>query len=108
MIVRMWHGRVPHEKAKDYRSFLNERAVPDYRTTPGNLGVLILERTAEDAVHFVTLTYWTDEEVIRAFAGDEVLKAKYYPEDRDFLLEFEPEVVHYEVVGGAGGVRLEP
>ncbi|WP_456411292.1 hypothetical protein [Oceanithermus sp.] len=54
-------------------------------------------------MHFVTLTYWTDEEAIRAFAGVEVLKAKYYPEDRDFLLEFEPEVV-----GGAGGVRLEP
>jgi hypothetical protein len=25
--------------------------------------------------------------------------AKYYPEDKDFLLEFEPTVVHYEVVG---------
>ena len=100
MIVRMWHGRVPHEKAAAYRAFLNERAVPDYRGTPGNLGVYVLERAAEDAVHFVTLTYWTDLEAIRAFAGDEVLKAKYYPEDAGFLLEFEPEVVHYEVVGG--------
>lgn len=26
-------------------------------------------------------------------------KAKYYPEDKDYLLEFEPKVVHYEVVG---------
>jgi len=25
--------------------------------------------------------------------------AKYYSEDKDFLLEFEPRVVHYEVVG---------
>jgi len=25
--------------------------------------------------------------------------AKYYPEDKDFLLEFEPHVVHYDVVG---------
>ena len=25
--------------------------------------------------------------------------AKYYPEDKEFLLEFEPTVVHYEVVG---------
>ena len=31
-------------------------------------------------------------ETIRAFAGDEVLKAKYYPEDDEFLLEFEPTV----------------
>jgi hypothetical protein len=28
-----------------------------------------------------------------------VERAKYYPEDKDFLLEFEPRVVHYEVVG---------
>jgi len=26
-------------------------------------------------------------------------KAKYYPEDTGFLLEFEPRVVHYAVVG---------
>lgn len=108
MIVRIWHGRVPHEKATAYRDFLNERAVPDYRKTPGNLGVLVLERPAEDAVHFVTLTYWTDLEAIRAFAGEPIERAKYYPEDRGFLLEFEPEVVHYEVVGGSGGARLEP
>jgi hypothetical protein len=25
--------------------------------------------------------------------------AKYYPEDKEYLLEFEPRVVHYEVVG---------
>ena len=25
--------------------------------------------------------------------------AEYYEEDKDFLIEFEPTVVHYEVVG---------
>ena len=101
MIVRMWHGRVPREKAEAYRKFLNSRAIPDYRSTPGNVGVYILERPAEDAVHFVTLTYWESLDAIRAFAGDEVSRAKYYPEDSEFLLEFEPEVAHYEVVGHA-------
>ena len=37
--------------------------------------------------------------VIQGFAREEVDQAKYYPEDKDFLLEFEPTVVHYEVVG---------
>jgi hypothetical protein len=36
-------------------------------------------------------------EVIRNFAGRDVDKAKYYPEDNDFLLEFEDKVRHYEV-----------
>ena len=31
--------------------------------------------------------------------SDDIEKAKYYPEDDEFLLEFEPRVVHYEVVG---------
>jgi heme-degrading monooxygenase HmoA len=95
----MWHGRVPREKASSYRQFLNERAVPDYRSVPGNLSVHILERQDGAVTHFVTLTFWRDMNAIRGFAGDDVEVAKYYPEDRDFLLEFEPSVVHYEVVG---------
>jgi hypothetical protein len=39
---------------------------------------------------------------IRAFTGVEAEHAKYYPEDKGFLLEFEPAVVHYEVVGESG------
>ena len=45
------------------------------------------------------MTFWESLEAIRDFAGDDIEAAKYYPEDRDFLLEFEPTVVHYEVVG---------
>ena len=99
MIVRMWHGRVPAEKADRYREFLNQRAVPDYRSVPGNISVHILERADGDVTHFVTMTFWESLDVIRGFAGEDIEVAKYYPEDRDFLLEFEPTVVHYEVVG---------
>ncbi|HET6823091.1 MAG TPA: hypothetical protein VFH34_10600 [Anaerolineales bacterium] len=99
MIVRMWHGKVPTTKAGAYREFLNARAIPDYQSVEGNLSVHILERNEGAVTHFITLTFWKNLESIKAFAGDEVEIAKYYPEDRDFLLEFEPNVVHYEVVG---------
>ena len=49
--------------------------------------------------HFVTLTFWGNLSAIRRFAGDATEQAKYYPEDKDYLLEFEPTVVHYEVAG---------
>ncbi len=101
MIVRMWHGRVPTDKAEAYRRFLNETAIPDYSSVDGNLGVYILERRDGDVTHFITLTFWEDMEAIRRFAGDDPEVAKYYPQDKDFLLEFEPGVVHYEVVGQA-------
>ncbi len=99
MITRMWHGKVPTTKASAYRAFLNERAIPDYQSVAGNISVHILERTEGDITHFITLTFWQDMEAIKAFAGEDVEVAKYYPEDKDFLLEFEPHVVHYEVVG---------
>jgi heme-degrading monooxygenase HmoA len=99
MIVRMWHGRVPTAKAAAYREFVKGRAIPDYQSVPGNLSVHILERAEGDVTHFITLTFWTGLEAIKGFAGDDVEAAKYYPEDQDFLLEFEPTVVHYEVVG---------
>jgi heme-degrading monooxygenase HmoA len=95
----MWHGRVPTAKADAYRDFTNGRAIPDYRSVPGNLGVHVLERREGDVTHFITLTFWERLDAIRAFAGDDVERAKYYPEDPEFLLEFEPRVVHYEVVG---------
>lgn len=102
MIARLWHGRVPVGKARAYRDFLNRRAIPDYQSVSGNLSVQILERPEGDVVHFMTLTLWKDMDAIRAFAGDEVDRAKYYPEDAGFLLEFEPTVVHYTVVGRTG------
>ena len=101
MIARMWHGITPLEKADKYTEFLNARAIPDYRSTPGNLSVFILRRDEGDQTHFITLTFWESLERIRGFAGEEVDRAKYYPEDREFLLGFEPKVQHWEVTGSA-------
>jgi heme-degrading monooxygenase HmoA len=95
----MWHGRVATTKAPAYREFLTHRAIPDYRSVEGNISVSILERQEDDVVHFITMTTWSSLDAIKGFAGDPVEVAKYYPEDQGFLLEFEPTVVHYEVVG---------
>jgi heme-degrading monooxygenase HmoA len=95
----MWHGRVPTEKAEAYREFVNRRAIPDYQSVPGNISVYILERKEGEITHFITMTFWKDLNAIKGFAGEDVERAKYYPEDKNFLLEFEPTVVHYEIVG---------
>jgi len=99
MIIRMWHGRVNHNDAREYREFLQQRAIPDYQSVDGNIDVKILERQEEDATHFITMTMWESLDAIKAFAGEDLERAKYYPEDEGYLLEFEPTVVHYEVVG---------
>ena len=101
MLVRIWHGKTRRDRGDAYAEFVAARAIPDYRSTPGNLGVYVLRRDEADETHFLTVTFWESEEAVRGFAGDDALKAKYYPEDDDFLLEFEPEVVHYTVVASA-------
>lgn len=77
--------------------FLLDRAVPDYKSVAGNRGVHILRRNDEGAAHFVILTMWDSRAAIEAFAGKDIDRAKYYPEDQHFLIEFEPVVTHYEV-----------
>ena len=99
MIARMWHGRVPIAKADAYLAFLLRRALPDYRSVPGNRGAWVLRRDEGRITHFTTLTHWDSIKAIQAFAGREVARAKYYPEDSGFLLEFEPTVSHYELYG---------
>ena len=103
MVIRIWHGRTPQYRADEYAAFLEKRAISDYRATPGNLDVQILRRDDLDVSHFLTVTRWESEDAIRAFAGDEVLKARYYPEDKEFLLEFEPEVQHFTIVASIAG-----
>jgi len=97
MIARIWHGTTRADDYDAYWTFLQERAIPDYRGTPGNQGVRLFHRLEGDRAHFLTLSYWTPLAAIRAFAGDAAEVAKYYPEDAGFLLEFEPTVQHYEV-----------
>lgn len=97
MIARMWHGAVPSEKAADYYDYLQRTGVTDYESTPGNRGVYILQREENGVTHFHILTFWESYDAIRAFAGDDYEKARYYPEDTAYLLELEPLVMHYEV-----------
>ena len=98
MIARTWHGRVPAAKADAYHAYLQRTGLPDYAATPGNLGVLAFRRTEGDVTHFVLTTLWDSMDAIRAFAGDDPERARYYPEDDDYLLEREPLVTHHEVL----------
>jgi heme-degrading monooxygenase HmoA len=98
LVARVWHGAVPATKADAYTAYLRATGVRDCRATPGNRGVLVLRRAAGAETHFQFGSLWESLDAIRRFAGDEVARARYYPEDRDYLLALEPTVTHYEVV----------
>jgi heme-degrading monooxygenase HmoA len=97
MIARLWHGAVPADKADAYLRYLERTGIPDSKATPGNRGVYVLTRKEGNVAHFVFVSLWESRAAIRAFAGEDLEKARYYPEDTDYLLELEPTVMHYEV-----------
>ena len=96
IITRVWHGMTRAEHADEYLEFLVKTGVADYKKTPGNLSVEIWRRVEGDVCHFWTVTKWDSYESIKRFAGEDFKKAKYYPDDSRYLLEFEPEVEHFE------------
>ncbi len=100
MIARTWHGAVPAEQADAYFGYLSETGVPGLKETPGNQGVYVLRRIEGGRAHFFMISLWRSREDIRAFAGDDIERARYYPEDSEFLLALEPHCTHYEVLTG--------
>ena len=96
MMVRIWHGRTKTADAEAYRQFVIDTGIKEYTSVEGNLGAQIWQQKEGDITHIWTVSWWKNIESIKAFAGDEIEKAKYYDEDRKYLLEFEPTVVHYE------------
>jgi heme-degrading monooxygenase HmoA len=97
MIARLWHGVTEASKADEYLVYLRKTGIPDYAATPGNKGVTVLLRKENEHAHFLLISYWESYDAIRRFAGDDIERARYYPEDTQWLLEQEPYVVHYDI-----------
>jgi len=98
MIARVWRGLSPSEKADEYLEYMQTTGVKDIRATEGNRGVYVLRRTNDAHVEFVFISLWDSIDSVRRFAGQEVDKARYYPRDKEFLIQLEPKVIHYEVM----------
>jgi heme-degrading monooxygenase HmoA len=98
MIARIWHGKTTTSQADDYLRYFEVTGLTDYQATNGNQGVIVLRRDEDQQTDFLILTLWESREAIIQFAGDEMEKARYYPEDNQYFSELEPNVLHYEVV----------
>ena len=72
-------------------------AIPDYQKTVGFKELRFLKNVKGKKGHFTLITFWENLEVIKNFAREDFEKAKYYPKDDNFLLEFEEKVEHFEV-----------
>lgn len=97
MIARVWRGRVRPGLLAEYRRYVADACLPDYRATPGNLGAYVLTKEGVDHGDVITLSFWDSYESIARFAGKDIERARYYPEDPNFLLDFPERVEHFDV-----------
>ncbi len=112
MIARIWQGVTRAEDVDRYTAYVEETGLAGYRRSAGNRGAWILTRVSGDRAEFVTFSLWDSREAIEAFAGHDIDKAVFYPEDDQYLIERDLTVRHYEVASagdraGYGGPMAE-
>jgi heme-degrading monooxygenase HmoA len=98
VIARTWRGWTAAADADRYMAYLEETGLREYRETPGNRGVLVLRRVVGAKAEFLLVSFWESHDAIRAFAGDDIEEAVYYPEDEAFLVDRELHVAHFDVL----------
>ena len=98
MIARTWRGATRAEDADAYLDYLHQTGFTEYRKVEGNRGVLALRRVADDRAEFLLVSLWDSEQSVRQFAGENIDRAVFYPEDERFLVDRDHHVNHYEVV----------
>jgi antibiotic biosynthesis monooxygenase (ABM) superfamily enzyme len=97
MIARVWRGATRAEDGEAYAAYLEESGMQSARSLPGSRGTLVLRRVDGDRAEFETILLFESLDEIRAFAGDELERAVFFPEDDRFLVERELSVAHYDV-----------
>jgi heme-degrading monooxygenase HmoA len=97
MIMRIWKGWTRPEDAGEYADYIVGTGLAGYLATPGNRGAHLVSRPDGDRTEFLTISLWDSREAIVAFAGDDIDRAVFYPEDDRYLIAKEDTVRHYEV-----------
>jgi len=97
MIARIWRGATRAADADAYLAYISKAGGDAARATDGNRGVQILRRIRNGRAEFVFMSFWDSFDAIRRFAGPNLDRAVFYPEDERYLIEADPTVAHFEV-----------
>ena len=98
MIARVWRGATRVADAAAYTEYLDRTGHVEYRRVAGHRRTITLRRVHAGRAEFVVMSFWDSLDAIRAFAGADVERAVFYPEDDRYLVEREVRVAHFDVV----------
>ncbi len=96
-ILREWRAEIRLALKDEYVAYVASTGLASYLGTPGNLGAVVATRDLDgERAEIVTLSWWVSREAIAAFAGPDISRARYYPEDDRYLLTRPDTVRHYD------------
>jgi hypothetical protein len=96
-ILREWRAEIRRALKEEYLAYVNATGIAGYRRAPGNFGAVVAVRDIDaERSEIITLSWWKDEASIKGFAGDDITRARYYPEDDRYLLTRPQTVQHYD------------
>jgi heme-degrading monooxygenase HmoA len=97
MIARTWRGWAPTATADDYQRHYETDVAEHLREVPGFQGARLLRRPNGDEVEFTSITFFTDLEAVRGFAGESYEEAVLEEDARRALSRWDDRVSHAEV-----------
>jgi len=100
MIARIWSGRTKSQDAEAYGEYVMKTGIKSLRETEGNLGAFLFKSVDGNTAEFIVMSLWDSMGQVRNFAGKDTDRAVYFPEDKDYLLEMDPNVRHFEILAG--------
>lgn len=102
-VLREWRAEIRRALRDEYVQYVKSTGLKSYLGTPGNLGATVAVRDLDaERSEIVTLSWWSNTEAIRAFAGEDIGRARYYPQDDRFLLTRPERVAHYDAAVPGG------
>ena len=96
MIARVWRGATRAEHAEEYADYVERTGLRGARGLPGSRGTLLLRRERDGRAEFETIILFDSLEDVKAFAGEELEEAVFFPEDDRYLVERDLDVAHYD------------
>jgi antibiotic biosynthesis monooxygenase (ABM) superfamily enzyme len=96
VIARVWRGATRAEDADAYAAYIEDSGTGSARKVAGARGSLVLRRVVGEQAEFQTIILFESLDDVRAFAGDDIDQAVFFPEDDRYLVERDLGVSHYE------------
>jgi heme-degrading monooxygenase HmoA len=97
MIARTWRGWTRSGDTDAYAEYVRATGIAGFEAIPGNQGSYLMSRPDGDRTEFMVVSFWDTHADIAAFAGSDIDRAVFYPEDDAYLIDREMTVQHFTV-----------